>query len=268
MLEIFAFASTIISFNSAEYPNCNKKEKFSLNGINIAVSIDRKKGENSMIDHLYDIEIKVVLADDHEVVRAGLRRVLSIDKSIKILDEASNGIAAIEMIKYHMPDIALLDILMPEMDGIEAAKIIKRTLPEVLVVMLTAFEDSLHLEQAMKAGADGYLSKDISAKDLIKALHDIYMGERVFSKSIVRLLQKQYVSAGTPEEEPITISKREQEILNFVALGKTSPEIADILNISTRTVQSHRSNVMQKLGIKNAGELVRYAVIHHTESNI
>lgn len=206
--------------------------------------------------------ITLILADDHEVVRAGIRRLLSIDKSLKILDEANNGKDAVDLIIYHQPDIALVDILMPKLNGIEVAQIIKSTCPDILVVMLTAYEDSLHLEQALAVGADGYLTKDINANDLIASLHNVFMGERVFSRSILNLLQKNYNPFGTVDSTPVTISKREQEILNAVALGKTSSDIAKELNISVRTVQSHRSNIIQKLGLKNAGSLVRYAVLN------
>ncbi len=209
------------------------------------------------------LQMDVILADDHEVVRAGLRRLLSIDKSINILGEAANGEDAIELVRLYKPHLALLDILMPKMNGIEATKRIKSEFKDVLVVMLTAFEDFNHIEKALAAGADGYLSKDIAAKELVSAIHKASLGERVFSKSVLSLLQRKFKS-GDSEEDPnvITISKREQEILNQVALGKTSEEIADFLNISTRTVHSHRANIMEKLGIKNTAGLVRYAIFN------
>ncbi len=207
--------------------------------------------------------IEIILADDHEVVRAGLRRLLAIDKTIKVLDEAGNGEDAFKLVEYHKPHVALLDIMMPRMDGIDATRKIKLGFPETLVVMLTAFEDFNHIEKALSAGADGYLSKDISAKDLVNAIHDVNHGQRVFSKSVLRLLQRKFRTGDSDEEyETVTISKREQEILNQVALGKTSKEIAEFLSISDRTVQSHRANIMEKLGIKNTAGLVRYAIFH------
>ncbi|MFW6276492.1 MAG: response regulator [Bacteroidota bacterium] len=203
--------------------------------------------------------ITIVLADDHEVVRVGLRRLISVDKSLKILDEAANGREAIKLAEHYNPHLVLLDILMPEMNGIDAVKHIKNNMKGVMAVMLTAFEDSKHLEQAMQAGADGYLSKDISAKDLNKAIHDVMKGERVFSKSIINIINKKF-DYKQLEEEPVIITKREQEILDLVARGRTSQEIADNLDISNRTVESHRYNIMKKLDIKNAAGLVRYAV--------
>jgi len=209
-------------------------------------------------------EVRIVMADDHEVVRAGVRRMLSMDKSIHILDEADNGKNLIEIIKYHKPDLAVVDIFMPVMNGIEAVKEIRKQNLGCYVLMLTAFEDSNHLEQAINAGADGYLSKDIGAKELINAIKTVVHGERVFSKSIVKLLQRKYIPESDYDASPITITKREQEILNLVALGKKSSEIADALDISVRTVESHRYNLMNKLDVSNAAGLVRYAVIHNT----
>lgn len=207
--------------------------------------------------------IKILMADDHEVVRAGIRRLISIDKSIQILDEASNGEQLLEKVKSYEPDLVLTDIMMPVMDGITAAKHIKAKFPATYVLMLTAYEDSYHLEQALSAGADGYLSKDIGAKELLDSIHNIVNGERVFSKSIVKLLQNKYVPDGNFEATPVVITKREQQILNYVATGKTSAQIAESLSLSVRTVESHRYNIMQKLGINNAARLVRYAVFNY-----
>lgn len=210
----------------------------------------------------YD-EVKLVLADDHEVVRAGLRRLLSIEKKIKVLDEANNGFDAVELVKYYKPDVTLLDIMMPRMDGIEAAKQIKALNLNTKVLILTAFEDSSHVELALSAGADGYLTKDISARELVDSINKVLSDERVFSRSIIQILEKKFVPySEEPSDQQVSISKREQEILNLVAKGKTSPEIGEELFISVRTVQSHRANIMQKLGIKNAAGLVRYALFN------
>ncbi len=207
--------------------------------------------------------IRIVLADDHEVVRAGLKRLLTYDKTIEIIDEAKNGAEAVDLVLYHKPDVALLDILMPKKNGIDATKDIKAKNKDILIVMLTAFEDSQHLESALAAGADGYLSKDIGAKDLIDALHKVMLGERVFSKGIIKLMQKKYTPYSPDDSSPVSITKREQEILNKVADGMTSKKISEKLDISVRTVQAHRSNVMQKLGLKTGAELIRYAVLNY-----
>lgn len=209
-----------------------------------------------------DQPIKVIIADDHQVVRAGIRRLLSVEKSIHILDEASNGAEAVELIKYYKPDVALLDIFMPKLSGIEVVPKVKEMVPETYVVMLTAYEDSEHLEKALRAGADGYLSKEIGFRDLINSIINVTKGERVFSQSIVKILNNKYKPGRSDDEESITITKREQEILNLVASGKKNSEIAEELNISVRTVESHRYNLMHKLEIKNTAELIRYAVMN------
>lgn len=208
--------------------------------------------------------LRIVLADDHEVVRAGLRRILALDKTLRIMGEASNGAEAVELVKYHKPDVALLDILMPVKSGIEAIDDIKKDVPETLVLMLTAFEDSQHVELAVAAGADGYLTKDIDAKELIRSIHRVIQGERVFSKNIINLMQKKYIPEYGNSSDAVVVTKREQQVLDLVASGKTSSQIADALNISIRTVESHRYNLMQKLGVNNTAGLVRYAVLRNT----
>lgn len=209
--------------------------------------------------------IKIVLADDHEIVRAGIKRLLSIDKSIKIVAEAQNGKEAVDLVKYHRPDIALLDILMPVMTGIEAVKEIKSVSEETFTVILTAFEDSKHLELALNTGADGYLTKDIKSKDLTESIHRVMEGERVFSKSILLILQNHYVTKSHIEEPPVAITKREQQIMNLIAEGLTSQQISEELELSIRTVESHRYNLMQKLNLKSAAQLIKYAILHNEE---
>lgn len=221
-----------------------------------------------MVNFQENLKISVVIADDHEVVRAGIRRLLSIDKRINIIAEATNGEEAVALTRYHRPDILLVDIMMPHVNGIEAVTILREEHTETKLLILTAFEDSLHIERALDAGADGYLAKDISAKDLNSALFKAVAGERVFSNSILRILQNKYVPYSEKDETMITISPREQEIMNLLAMGKTSQQISDELFISIRTVQAHRSNIMQKLGIKNAAGLVRYAVINYTKNQL
>lgn len=208
--------------------------------------------------------IKVILADDHEIVRAGIRRLMSIDRRIKIIDEASNGQDLVDTVSYNKPDVVITDIMMPKLNGIDALKKIRELKIECFVIMLTAYEDSFHLENALEAGADGYLSKDINAKELIESIFDVIKGERVFSKSVVRLIQKRGAGSSELDSTPIVITKREQEILDLVASGKTSQYIAEKLFISVRTVESHRYNLMQKLDVSNVAELIRYSILRRT----
>ncbi|MGB9771825.1 MAG: response regulator [Candidatus Kapaibacteriota bacterium] len=221
-------------------------------------------GYDNLKDLLPD-KIKIIIVDDHEIVRAGIRRILSTEKRLEIVAEAEDGKIAKSLIQEYMPDLVLLDISMPELDGVELAKFLKANYPEIVVLMLTAYEDYQNIERALSAGADGYLSKDISPKYLIEAIYKAILGERVFSKSVLRVLEKPLALQTEADQSNVTITKREQEILNYVALGKTSQEIADILGISIRTVQNHRANIMQKLGIKTASGLVRFAVLYTSE---
>lgn len=217
-----------------------------------------------MIEPTESKPLRVILADDHEIVRAGIRRLISIDRRIKIIDEAENGQDLVDIVSYHKPDVVISDIMMPKLNGIDALKKIREMKHECFVIMLTAYEDSFHLENALEAGADGYLSKDINARELIDSIFEVIKGERVFSKSVVRLIKRKSASSSELESTPVVITKREQEILDLVAKGKTSLYIAEKLFISVRTVESHRYNLMQKLDVSNVAELIRYSILKRT----
>lgn len=204
-------------------------------------------------------KIRIIIADDHELVLSGIKRVLSFSDKFEIVGSAGNGKEALKLVEFHRPDILLTDIFMPVMDGIEAVKAVKKTGLRVYCVMLTAFEDSDHINNAMSAGADGYLSKEIGAKHLIDVLVDVMMGERVFSKSVLNLMRGNY-SAG--EESRIKLTKREQEVLNLIGLGLKNVDIAERLHLSYRTVENHRYHITKKLGVNSSAELVRFAVLN------
>lgn len=207
--------------------------------------------------------INLVLADDHEIMRVGLRRLLTIDQRVNILGEADNGRDAFKLVEYYNPDVALLDINMPVMNGIEATKLIKGYNSNVSVIMLTAYEDYEHLNKALHAGADGYLSKNVNSKFLIDSLFLVRKGKRVFSRSILNLLQKKIPTEQDEEVQPVRLTRREQEIINYLAQGYKSAEIAEKVFLSVRTVETHRSNIMKKLGLNSASALIRYAVINY-----
>ncbi|MDW8270799.1 MAG: response regulator transcription factor [Bacteroidota bacterium] len=209
--------------------------------------------------------IRVAIVDDHELVRLGLSRMLATDPTIEVVGEAASGDAVVELVQNRNPDVVLLDILLPRQNGLDAARQLRSHTPvgKPYIIMLTTFEDRHYLEQALAVGADGYLSKDVSRQELIDAIHSVIQGARVFSRSIIALIQggrqKQEAYAPPPT---VTLTKREQEILELVAQGLTSNEIADRLFISPRTVETHRAHLMEKLGAKNAASLVRYALLH------
>ncbi len=210
--------------------------------------------------------LRVLIADDHEIVRLGIRSLLKSAETVEIVGEASDGKKVVEMAAELRPDIVLTDILMPAMTGIEAARAIKLILPDVKVVMLTSLEDRSYLMQAMGAGADGYLSKEIGKQELLTAVEGVMRSEKVFSTAILALMANPDLPFGnTGVSDPnanVYLSRREQEILSYIANGHTSKEIADTLFISTRTVDTHRANLMQKLQIKNTAGLVRFALLN------
>lgn len=208
--------------------------------------------------------IRVAIADDHELARIGLHRMLTTDSSIVIVGEVSDGDQLLSLVELHRPDVVLLDIYMPRRNGLETARELRSRIPtgKPYIIMLTTFEDYSYLQQALAIGADGYLSKDISCQELLSSLRSVLNGERVFSRSILALMQGMRSKNSADALATITLTKREEEILELVAQGLTSNEIADHLFISPRTVETHRAHLMEKLGAKNAAALVRYAVLH------
>ncbi len=211
--------------------------------------------------------IRLIFAEDHEMVRIGIRHLLKVRKDIEIVAEATNGKEAVEYAVQHEPDIVLLDLLMPEMDGIAATELIKRKLPETIVLILTSYEEQDYLVNALQAGADGYLSKEVSAPELGNAIEAALNNKQVFSPSILDLLQGRHPAKGLGAGESVSLTKREQEILQLVAQGMTSQQIAEQLFISPRTVETHRANLMEKLGVNNTAGLVRFALLNTTYSS-
>lgn len=207
--------------------------------------------------------VRVILADDHELVRVGVRRLLMTDSNVDVVGEANTGEEAVYLVQQERPDIVFLDVLMPNMNGIDAAKKIKSLNQNIRVAMLTTFEDQYYLDQAMQSGADGYLSKEISRKELLDAVRQLMEGDRVFSKAVLSMMQgKTTTQAQTAGTMPVGLTKREEEILHLVAQGMTSQEIANKLFISPRTVETHRAHLMEKLGVSNTAGLVRFAFLH------
>jgi DNA-binding NarL/FixJ family response regulator len=203
----------------------------------------------------------VVIADDHEIFRKGISLILNASQLFHIVSEARNGNEAIEKIRSLKPDLCLLDIFMPERTGIEVVQELSSELQGSKVVMLTSLEDEMNIQKAVMAGVDGYLSKEISPENLIESLQKVMEGERIFSKTVLALLNNR--KSHTLEEInslPVTLTKREQEILELVALEYTTKEIADKLFLSPRTIETHRANIMRKLDVKNAAGLVRFSL--------
>lgn len=212
--------------------------------------------------------IKVILADDHDIVRFGIASVIRTADDIELIGEASDGRGTIELYRRFTPDVAIVDITMPGMNGIETTRAILEDYPDARILILTMHMDEEYLNQALKAGAKGYLLKNCDKQELVNGIRTIADGEKVFSGTISMLMTEHYINSVTDSRAEKTqvksasvhLTKREKEILNLIADGLTSQEIAESLYISPRTVETHRANLLQKLDIKNTAGLVRYAV--------
>ncbi|GBD13020.1 Oxygen regulatory protein NreC [bacterium HR24] len=205
--------------------------------------------------------IRVLLADDHAVVRSGLRALLSGEPDVQVVGEASNGREAIEKAEALRPDVAVMDISMPDMDGLEATRAIRQRGLPTQVVVLTVHADDEYLLQALDAGACGYVVKSASDTDLLQAIRLAAQGQVFLYPSAVRRVLSHYVqSRGQRKRLPEQLSGREQEVLRLTAAGYTNQEIAQQLGISPKTVDTYRQRIMEKLGLERRSELVRYAL--------
>ena len=201
---------------------------------------------------------RILLADDHGVVRQGFRRILETQPDLEIVGEASNGNQAVERAAELSPDVVVMDVAMPELNGIEATRRITERSPHCKVLALSMHKDSVYVREILKAGARGYLLKDSIDADLLAAVRAVASGEGYLSPAVANAVlidYRQHVS------DPIDLlTSREREVLQLIAEGKTNKEIATSLNLSVYTVDAHRGRVMEKLNLHSTGELVRFAV--------
>lgn len=206
-------------------------------------------------------KIRVLLADDHKVLRSGLRALLNMEPDLEVVGEASNGLEAIKLTETLRPDVVVMDISMPEMDGLKAAtEILELSLP-AKVVMLTVHADEDYLFQTLKAGASGYVHKSSADRELMDAIRTAYRGDVFLYPSAIKRLLGEYLRGGTKhadEKEPLT--NREREVLKLTAEGFTNNEIAEQLVISPKTVDTYRQRIMEKLDLHHRSELIRYAL--------
>lgn len=210
-------------------------------------------------------KINIVLADDHVLVRKGIRAMLESDDEISVIGEAGNGLEALETARNLRPDILVLDIRMPELNGLDAAARLKDVSPGTKAVILSMHDSEEYVLQALDAGAYGYLLKDTDKAEFLKALKQVHSGNKYFSGAVSnvlanRLLNAQTFSRKTAAGDPYHLTRREKEILRLIIDGKNNKDIADALDKSVRTIETHRFNIMKKMAVTNAVDMVNKAV--------
>ncbi|GAB3439837.1 response regulator [Actinophytocola sediminis] len=205
---------------------------------------------------------RILLADDHALVRRGVRLILDNEPDLTVVAEASDGAEAIEQARAHEPDLAILDIAMPRMTGLQAARELSRLRPDLRILILTMHDNEQFFFEALKVGASGYVLKSVADRDLVEACRAAMRGEPFLYHGAVTALIRNYLDRARdgdePPDRPITV--REEEILKLVAEGHSTKEIATMLVISAKTVERHRANLLQKLGLRDRVELTRYAI--------
>ena len=202
--------------------------------------------------------MRVLIADDHGIVRSGLRKLLESEERIEVVAEASDGAEARDMAIEHQPDLAILDVKMPEMGGLEATREIRREAPDVSVLILSMHDEERYLFEALKAGASGYVLKRAADSDLIDAIRAVERGEPFLTPEAQQALIRDVLGEGEAAGEELT--PREEEVVKLVAEANTNKEIAEKLGLAEKTAENHRSNAMRKLGMRDRVELVRYAI--------
>jgi two-component system, NarL family, response regulator NreC len=201
---------------------------------------------------------RILLADDHTMVRQGFRMILSSQADMEIVGEAGNGREAVEMAEKLEPDVVVMDVSMPELNGIEATRRLAASLPHTRVLALSMYKDSVYVREILRAGARGYLLKDAIDRDLLAAVRAVAQGDGYLSPAVSDAVLSDY---RRHVSDPIDLlSSREREVLQMIAEGKTNKDIASTLNLSIYTVDAHRGRIMEKLNLHSVGELVRFAV--------
>lgn len=204
--------------------------------------------------------ITVSIADDHRIVREGLRRILSEAADIKVIDEASNGREIVEKVRLNPPDVVLLDISMPEMDGLDATKQIHALFPELPILILTVHPAKQYASRILRAGAKGYINKHAAPEELVQAVRKTFSGRTYLSPEVSEELALQFIGEGANFLPVESLSDRELQILCFIAKGRKCTEIAEELCLSIKTVNTYRARVLSKLDLRNNSDLTRFAM--------
>ncbi len=208
-------------------------------------------------------KIRVLIADDHAILREGVRALLSLTPDIEVVGEASDGLEAIERTRQLSPDVVLMDIGMPGLGGLEATLEIANVAPRARVLVLTQYDNKEYIYRFLKAGAAGYVLKKAAGTELVGAIRSVHQGGLFLHPSIAAAVVEPYLRGNAGEAGPDdyeALTDREKQVLKLVAEGRTSKEIADLLCLSVKTVMAHRANIMEKLGIHNKTELIKYAL--------
>jgi DNA-binding NarL/FixJ family response regulator len=205
---------------------------------------------------------RVLLADDHRLLVDGLRPLLESRGNVQVVGVAKDGLEAVDLASKRKPDIVILDISMPRLNGIDAARQMLRNRPGTKIIMLSMHSDRRYIQESLQAGARGYILKESAAKEVIEAVEVVQRGELYFSRSVRDEVLQDYVDLirGSKGASPSPLSPREREVLQLLAEGKSTKDMADILNVSVKTVESHRKQIMDKLGLRSVAELTKYAI--------
>jgi DNA-binding NarL/FixJ family response regulator len=203
---------------------------------------------------------RIVIADDHELVRKGLAAVIAEVGPWKVVAEAGNGRQAVELVSAHKPDLAILDLTMPELNGLEATRQILASEPQTRVLILTAHESEQLIREVLGAGAQGYVLKSDAGRTLVGAVEALLEGRTFFTSKVARMVLEGYLRNPTAAETIPTLSAREREIVQLLAEGRSNKDVARKLDISVKTAETHRSNIMRKMQFDSLSDLVRYAV--------
>jgi DNA-binding NarL/FixJ family response regulator len=207
-------------------------------------------------------KLRVLIADDHKIIREGLKRVINAEPDMEVVGEADDGQEAWQKTKELQPDVVIMDVSMPKLDGIKATEGLKRECPNVRVIALTAYDNNAYINRLFQAGASGFMLKLGAAEELIDAIHLVAAGDSYLDKTLTGKILEGYIRQKTSGAgaKGDTLTEREEEVLRLVAQGYINKEIAAKLNLSVKTVESHKSNFMQKLGLRSRAEIVRYAL--------
>jgi DNA-binding NarL/FixJ family response regulator len=207
--------------------------------------------------------ISVFLADDHTIVRQGLEFILSAEPDIRVVGHAEDGRSAVEDVGAIGPDVAVMDITMPHMTGVEATRRVRQARPRTQVVVLSMHSTKEHITRALRAGARGYVLKECAGEELVRAVRAVHAGSSHMSQEVTDKVLESFIGADDGREEPLaSLSDREREVFHLVLQGKTSVEIGEILSVSPKTVETYRHRMTQKLGVSGSIELVKFALKH------